>query len=95
LIDEFRRNVNVYGKYNDSECKELENIREYIVELAMMHAVNLKVDTVERFKHKIAKYFETNDVNLPVLHQELCVARETAASEFERKEKGKYTPATV
>jgi hypothetical protein len=85
----------VYGQYNDSECKELENIREYIAKLAMKHAANLKMDTVERFNQQIAKHFETSDINLPVLHQELCVARETAASEFERKEKGKFACTAV
>jgi hypothetical protein len=55
-----------------------------------MHTANLKADTVKRFNQKIAKYFETNEVNLPILHQKLCAAREEAANEFERKEKGKY-----
>jgi hypothetical protein len=60
-----------------------------------MHAINLKMETMERFKQQIAKYFEANDVNMSVLHQKLCVAREEAASEFERKEKGKYTCAAI
>jgi uncharacterized protein (DUF488 family) len=95
LIDAFKHNASVYGQYNDSECKELENIREYIAKLATMHAANLKMDTVVRFKQKIAKHFETSDVNLSVLYQQLCAAREAAVSEFERKEKGKYTCAAM
>jgi hypothetical protein len=85
----------VYGQYNDSECKELKNIREYIAKLAATHAINLKVDTVQRFKQQIVKYFKTSNVDMSVLHQELCVAREAAANEFERKEKGKYTCAAI
>jgi hypothetical protein len=87
----FIHHANVYGQYNDSEYKELENIREYVVKLATMHVSNLKVDTVQRFNQQVAKRFETNNVNMAELYQELCVAREAAASEFERKEKGKYT----
>jgi hypothetical protein len=80
----------VYGQYNDSECKELENIREYIAKLATMHTDNLKMNTAEQFKQQIAKYFEKNNVDTSVLYQQLCTAREAAVSEFERKEKGKY-----
>jgi hypothetical protein len=87
----FIYHADLYGQYHDPEYKELENIREYIVELAMKHAANLKVDTVQRFNQQVAKYFESNDVNMAELYQELCVAREVSASEFERKEKGKYT----
>jgi hypothetical protein len=90
----FKRNASIYEEYNDPKYKKLENIREYIAKLATMHTANLKMETVQRFNQQIAKYFETDDVNLPVLYQELYVAREVAANEFERKEKGKY-PCTI
>jgi hypothetical protein len=89
-VDAFRRNANVYGQYYSLDCRELENIREYIAKLATMHAANLKVETVRQFNQQIAKHFEADDIDMSVLQQELCVASETAASEFERKEKGKY-----
>jgi hypothetical protein len=95
LIDAFKHNASVYGEYNDSECKELDNIRKYIAKLAAMHTANLKMDTVLQFKQRIAKYFETNDASIPALHQILCVARKAATDEFERKEKGKCTCTAV
>jgi hypothetical protein len=55
-IDAFKHNASIYGEYNDSECKELENIREYIEKLVTMHMANLKVDTMRRFNQQITKH---------------------------------------
>jgi hypothetical protein len=89
-IDAFKHHASVYGQYNTSVCEELKEIRKYIADLATLHTINLKVDTVRQFKQQITKYFETSNVDMPVLQKVLCEAREIAASEFERKEKGKY-----
>jgi hypothetical protein len=95
LIDAFKHNASVYGEYNDSECRELENMHEYIAKLTTMHVSNLKMDTIRQFDQQIAKYFETNDVDMSALQQKLCVARKAATDEFERKEKGKCTCTAV
>jgi hypothetical protein len=60
-----------------------------------MHTNNLKLDMVRQLNQRIAKYFEACGMNLPALYQELCMAREAAVDEFERKEKGKYTCTIV
>jgi hypothetical protein len=60
-----------------------------------MHMNNLKMDLVERFRQQIAKYFETDNLNLPELHPKLRVASEAVINEFERKEKGKRAYITV
>jgi hypothetical protein len=70
-------------------------MRKYIAKLAAMHTANLKMDTVRRFNQRIAEYFEVYDIDMSKLQQELCVAREAAADEFERKEKGKCVCTSV
>jgi formylmethanofuran dehydrogenase subunit E-like metal-binding protein len=94
-IDAFEHHASVYGQYNASECEELEEICKYIAELTKTHTINLKVDTVQRFKQQITKYLKVNNASMSALQQILCTAREAAASEFERKEKGKYTCTIV
>jgi C-terminal processing protease CtpA/Prc len=89
LIALFKHNANIYGQYYGSEHKELENIRAYIEKLAEMHTANLKMDTMQQFNQQITKHFEENDVSMSSLYQKLCMVREAAVSEFERKAKGK------
>jgi hypothetical protein len=95
VIDAFKHNASLYEQCSNSEYKELKNMREYISKLAAMHTTNLKMDIVQRLNQQVAKYFEADNVNMSALYQELCVAREMATSEFERKEKGKYAYITV
>jgi regulator of replication initiation timing len=90
-IDEFKKRVSVYSKYNNAQCTELDSIRSYIADLTAMHTNNLKKETIKEFKQRMTKHLEEGQLNLPQLYQESCVVRKSSVSEFERKEKGKCT----